>query len=160
MFDILFPRIIDNRLRGRALGFWLLVPVLILKLGIAGASLLTPGQANRADGIDGSSYSVAAIRHAEASTALLGLLHLSIGLLCVLAMIRYRAMTPLIYLWLILEFLGRRLVLGIYPIDRTPGTPSGSFVNIALISMLVFGFALSLWPRRNASREWTEVTVR
>ena len=151
MLGLLFPPVIDNRFRGQWLGFWLLAPVLFLKIGIAAASILAPHQANRADAIDLSTYSEAALRDAATSTALLGLLHLCIGLLCLLAMIRYRAMVPLIFLWLLFEFLARRLVLGLYPIDRTPGVSSGSIVNLVLITLLALGLALSLWPRRGAA---------
>jgi hypothetical protein len=151
MLRLLFPRVIDNRFRGQWVGYWLLAPVLVLKLGIAGASILTPGNANKADAIDLSTFSAAALREETMSTALLGLLHLCIGLYCVLAMIRYRAMVPLIYLWLLAEFLGRRVVLGLYPIERTPGASSGSIVNLVLLSMMVAGLALSLWPRRGAA---------
>jgi hypothetical protein len=150
MLRLLFPHVIDNRFRGQWLGFWLLAPVLLLKFGIAVASIVTPRQANRADAIDLSTYSQPALRGAATSTALLGLLHLSIALMCLLAMIRYRAMVPLVYLWLVVEFLGRRVILELYPIDRTPGTPSGSIVNIALMAMLALGLALSLWQRRDA----------
>lgn len=150
MLRTLFPPVIDNKYRGQWLGFWILAPVLFLKLGIAGASLLTPQRANSADAIDVSSFSPAAIQAELTSTALLGLLHLAIGLFGVLAMIRYRAMVPLIYLWLIAEFLARRVVLAAYPIDRVAGPSSGSVVNIVLLSLMVLGFALSLWPRRNA----------
>ena len=151
MLGLLFPPVIDNRFRGQWLGFWLLAPVLFLKIGIAAASILAPRQANRADAIDLSTYSGAALRDAATSTALLGLLHLCIGLLCLLAMIRYRAMVPLIFLWLLFEFLARRLVLGLYPIDRTPGVSSGSIVNLVLVSMLALGLGLSVWPRRDAA---------
>ncbi len=147
MLGLLFPRSIDNQFRGQRLGYWLMIPVLVLKFGIAVASILTPGNANRADAINLSTYSQAALRDA---TTLLGLLHLSIGLICLLAMIRYRAMVPLLYLWLVVEFLGRRVILAVYPIERTPGTSGGSMVNLALFAMLALGLALSVWPRRDA----------
>ena len=150
MLGLLFPRVIDNRFRGQWLGYWLLAPVLLLKFGIAIGSILTPGNANRADAINLSSYSAPALRAAMTSTALLGLLHLSIALICLLAMIRYRAMVPMIYLWLALEFLGRRVVLGVYPIERVPGPSSGSMINLVLIALLALGLALSVWPRRDA----------
>lgn len=149
MLGLLFPRVIDDRFRGQWLGYWLLAPVLLLKFGIAMASILTPRQANKADAIDLSTYSEAALRDAATSTALLGLLHLCIALFCLLAMIRYRAMVPLIYLWLVVEFLGRRVILDLYPIERTPGPSSGSVVNLVLIAMMVVGLALSVWPRRD-----------
>jgi hypothetical protein len=148
MLGLLFPRVIDNRFRGQWLGYWLMVPILILKFGIAGGSILTPGNAAKADAIDLSTYSAPALQGAMASTALIGLLHLCIGLFCLLAMIRYRALVPLIYLWLLVEFLGRRVIFDLYPIGRVPGTSNASIINLALLAMLVLGFALSLWPRR------------
>lgn len=111
-------------------------------------SIVNPRRANAADAIDLSSYSAAALRDAATSTALLGLLHLSIGLMGVLVMIRYRALVPLIFAWLMVEFLARRAVLGVYPIDRTPGTSSGSIVNLVLVWMMAIGLVLSVWPRR------------
>ena len=150
MLGLLFPPVIDNRFRGQWAGYWLLAPVLFLKLGVAFGSLLAPANANKADAIDLSRFSAAALRDETTSTALLGLLHLAIGLMGVLAMVRYRAMVPLIFLWLIAEFLGRRLVLTIYPIDRVAGPSSGSILNLVLVSLMVLGLALSLWPRRAA----------
>ena len=148
MLSPMFPPVIDNTYRGQRAGYWLLAPVLFVKIGIALGSIVNPRGANAADGIDLSSFSVAALREGATTTALLGLLHLAIGLFCVLAMVRYRAMTQLIYLWLIAEFLGRRVVLGLYPIDRVSGSSSGAYVNMALAGMLVIGFALSMWRRR------------
>jgi len=151
MFALLFPGVIDNRFRGQWLGYWLLAPVLVMKFGIALASIVTPRRANAADAIDLSTYSPAALSDAATSTALLGLLHLCIALFCLLGMIRYRAMVPLIYLWLIVEFMGRRIVLEVYPMQRTPGLSGGSVVNLVLIAMLALGLVLSVWPRRSAS---------
>jgi hypothetical protein len=150
MLGLLFPRVIDNRFGGQRLGYWLLAPVLFLKIGIAVGSILTPGASNKADAIDLSSYSEPALRAAMTSTALLGLLHLCIGLMGLLAMIRYRAMIPLVYLWLLVEFLGRRVVLEFYPIERLHGPSSGSIINLALFALLACGLALSVWPRGEA----------
>jgi hypothetical protein len=150
MLDLLLPRVIDNRFRGQWPGYWLLAPVLFLKLGIAVGSILSPRAASKADAIDLSTYSAAALRDAMTSTALLGLLHLCIGAFSVLAMIRYRAMVPLVYLWLLAEFLGRDVILALYPMQRTPGVASGSILNQVLLAMMVAGLALSVWPRRGA----------
>lgn len=150
MLRLLFPSAFDTKFRGQWLGFWLLAPVLLLKLAIAVVSIVMPAKANGADAIDVSTYSEAALRDAATSTALLGLLHLCIGVIGVLAMVRYRAMVPLVFLWLLAEFFGRRVVLSLYPIDRVDGASSVSPVNIVLLSLMVVGFALSLWRRRNA----------
>ena len=150
MLRLLLPRVIDNRFRGQWLGYWLIAPVLFVKTGIALVSMLTPGQANKADAIDLSTYSAAALHDAMTFTALLGLLHFCIALFCLLAVIRYRALVPLIYLWLLIEFLARRVILELYPMDRVHGLASGSLVNLVLFTMLALGLALSVWPRRDA----------
>ncbi len=150
MLGLLFPRVIDNRFRGQWLGYWLMVPVLVLKFAIAVGSILTPRQANRADAIDLSTYSEPALRDAMASTALLGLLHLCIGLVCLLAMIRYRALVPLVWLWLLIELLGRQVIFELYPIGLVHGPSGGSIINLALFAMLALGLTLSVWPRRDA----------
>jgi hypothetical protein len=152
MLNILLPPVIDRTFRGQWLGFWLLAPVLFVKLAIGAMSIVSPERAHSADAIDVSSFSEAALREAMTSTALLGLVHVFIGLMGVLAMVRYRAMVPLIYVWLLAEFLARRLVLALYPIDREAGVSSGSIINMVLLSLMVLGLALSVWPRRAAPR--------
>lgn len=146
MLSRIFPQTIDNKLNGHWLGYLLLIPVLLLKFMIAIGSMVMPAEANSTDGIEMSGYPVTALQEAIASTALLGLLHLSIGLICVLALIRYRAMIPLIYVWLLFEFAGRRLLLDIYPIERAGDTSSASIMNLVLLALMVVGFGFSVWP--------------
>jgi len=81
MFNRIFPRTIDNTLSGQWLGYWLLVPILLMKLLIAIGSMVVPAEANSTDGIVMSDYPATALQEAIASTALLGLLHLCIGLI-------------------------------------------------------------------------------
>ncbi len=148
MLSKIFPQTIDNKLNGQWLGYLLLVPVLLLKIAIAIGSMVMPAEANSTDGIEMSGYPVTALQEAIASTALLGLLHLSIGLIGVLALIRYRAMIPLIYVWLLFEFAGRRLLLTIYPIERAGDTSTASTINLMLLALMVVGFGFSIWPRK------------
>ena len=150
MLQRLFPTRIDNIYRGQWIGFWLLAPVLLLKIAIALGSILTPANASGADGIDISSFSPAALRDAASSSALLGWLHLCIAMVGVLAMARYRAMVPMIYIWLLVEFLGRRVILNQYPIDRVASPPPASIINLVLLTIMGLGLCLSLWPRRRA----------
>jgi hypothetical protein len=44
------------------------------------------------------------------------------------------------------------VVLALYPIDREAGVSSGSIINLVLLSLMVLGLALSVWPRRSATR--------
>ena len=55
-----------------------------------------------------------------------------------------------IYLWLLAEFLGRRVVFALHPVDRIQGPSAGANINTVLLAMMVLGLALSLWPRRVA----------
>jgi hypothetical protein len=50
-----------------------------------------------------------------------------------LALVRYRAMIPLMFALLVLEYLSRGLILQFLPIVRS-GTPPGSVVNLALLA--------------------------
>jgi hypothetical protein len=47
---------------------------------------------------------------------------------------------------LLLEHLGRKLILHFLPIVTT-GTPPGIFVNLGLLALMIGGLALSLWRR-------------
>ena len=66
-----------------------------------------------------------------------------IYLLCVLAMVRYRSAIPFIFVLLVLEHLGRTLILQFVPIART-GTPIGPTVNLVLFASMLVGMVLSL----------------
>jgi hypothetical protein len=77
--------------------------------------------------------------------ALLGLRALVISLLCVIAIVRYRAMIPLLTLMLLVLNISGRVVLFVHPIARSGGVqPIGFYVNLFLLAVLIAGFALSL----------------
>ena len=62
MPSILLPPVIDRTFRGQWLGFWLLAPVLFVKLAIGTMSLVNPEQAHNADASDVSTFTPAALR--------------------------------------------------------------------------------------------------
>ncbi len=72
------------------------------------------------------------------------------ALVCVVALVRYRAMVPSLLALLVLDYLIRRVVLRFIPIVRT-GTPPGVFINIALLAMMIAALALSLRRARTAA---------
>ena len=76
--------------------------------------------------------------------ALLGLAAFVICLLCILVLVRYRSMVPVMFALLLLQSLGGRLILRFLPIVRT-GTPPGFYVNLVLLALMIIGLALSLW---------------
>ncbi len=151
MLDRLFPRQIDNAYRGRRLGLWLFVPILIVELGIGGNSMINPHTvAATADGIPVDSYGPAGAAQVISLFALLGFCRLLFALLGVLALIRYRAAIALIYLVFLALHLGNKVLNLAHP-TVSSGAPSaglGSAVVLTLLAMLLVGFALSLSERR------------
>jgi hypothetical protein len=104
--------------------------------------------ASSPDAIPLDTYSPAAARTIVSLFALLGLLRLVICFLCVLALLRYRAMIPLMLSMLVVEYLSRRLILQFLPIVRS-GTPPGSVVNLGLLGVMIVGLLLSLGGNRH-----------
>jgi hypothetical protein len=60
-----------------------------------------------ADGIPLDTFTSGGAETVVSVTALLGLSHFLLASLCVLALIRYRAMIPLMYVLLLAEYLGK-----------------------------------------------------
>jgi hypothetical protein len=71
-----------------------------------------------------------------------------ICLLCILVLVRYRSMVPLMLALLLLEHLSRKLILQFLPIVRT-GTPPGFLINFMLLALMIAGLALSLLRSRS-----------
>ena len=147
MLGRVFPRQFDNTYRGHWLAIWILVPVVLLELVIgANSIILTRMVAMGADGIPLDRFGAEAATTVISLFALLGLSRLLFALLGVMALIRYRAMIPFIYLLLLALQLGSKALLLLHPAIRSIGhnTASGSAVILALIVMLLTGFVLSL----------------
>src|ERR1700682_1874394 len=106
MLNRLLPAQIDNRYRGHKLALWLLYPITFLNLVIDLVSIFSAdGGARSADGIPLDTFSAAAARAVVGVAAYLGLADLVLVVFSVLALVRYRAMVPLIYLVIVIEFL-------------------------------------------------------
>lgn len=156
MLSRLFPRVLDNDYRGHRAALWLLVPVVLLKavMGFNCAGL-NPFVDNRdimqgVDGIPLATFPPQAADMLVFMFAAWGLGLLLLSLVGVVALVRYRAMIPMVYLLLGAEQLGRQFMGSTNPIERLA---SGNFsaallINLALSTILVVGFVLSLWPRR------------
>lgn len=147
MMQRLLPRSIDNRYAGSTAALWLLGLVLVTR-SAQSLSILVDGPAiiTGADGIPLDTYAPVAAGTVVATVALAGMARLVLCLLGFLILARYRAAAGLMFLALIVEHLGRMLVLQIYPIVRT-GSPPGPVVNQALFACMVLGLALALWRR-------------
>ena len=78
---------------------------------------------------------------------LLCFLNILVCLVGVLALARYRAMVPLIYLVVLLLFAGMKVLGLLYPIPRASGAPSGMII-IAMLAVTLLGCLLSLLDTR------------
>jgi hypothetical protein len=142
------PRTIDNTYRGHKAALWILGLLVLLKLVMSWNSIVNGRSvATRADGLPLDTYSADAAQTIVAMFGMWAVAHLMICLLCILALVRYRAFVPFLFAWLLVEQLGRKLLLQFIPIIRV-GAPPSTAVNLALIALMVAGLALSLWERR------------
>lgn len=150
MFDRLCPRSFDNVYRGYWLGAWIfgLVVAGRLAMGVNG-TFNTESVAVSADGIPLSTYPSAAAQTVVALFALTALLNLTLGVLGGLALIRYRAMIPLLFLLYLLQSIGTRILLLVHPLLRT-STTVGSTVVLGLLALSALGLVLSLMSGKPA----------
>jgi hypothetical protein len=150
MIERLFPRRADNRFEGLRPALWLLGALIALKLAMSLNSILnTRWVAVGADGIPLASYGPEAARQVLLLFALMALGHLALTLIALVALVRYRALVPFIYLILLGEALARRIVAQSYSAPGARMTDIAWFVNYGLLAALVLGLALSLVRTRN-----------
>lgn len=154
MLDRLLPVRFDNTYRGSKIALSFFGAVVLVRIAIGFGSIFNGyGAATGPDGIPLATFPDAASQTVVSLFAMLGLSRLLLGLLCVLALIRYRSMVPLLFLVLLIEQLGRQLVMTWLPIPRV-GEPPVSMLHWTLLVLIVAGLGLSLLPRPGArSRE-------
>lgn len=144
MLDRILPRHADNTYRGFRLALWLFALLVLMKLAMSVNSIFNGrGVATSADGIPLDTFTPAGAQAVVSLFASWGLAHLTIGLLCIVVLIRYRALVPLMFALVLLEHLSRRLISYYMPIART-GSPPAPIVNVVLFTLEIAGLALSL----------------
>ena len=159
MLSRLFPKQAGNAYRGHWLGAVLLAVVVAVK-GLQGvvSVAMTDEIAKGADGIDVSQLNAAGVADLMLSIALIGFYIVTISLIGVLVLIRWRALVPLMLLVQLIAQLGARVVIALHPIPRLAapengfaGHPVGFYVNLALLALTVLGLVLSLTGKRYRS---------
>ena len=145
--NAILPPSIDNVYRGHPLALWLFGVVLLAKTGIALGTLFNGRTAAQsADGIPLDRFGAEAAQAVVALFAIWGLAQLVFSVLGVLALTRYRALIPFVFVLLLVEHLARKTILWVKPIART-GTPPGFYINLALVALMAVGLVLSLRGR-------------
>lgn len=146
----LLPRQADNSFEGLRPALWLLGLLILVKLAMSLNSIFnTESVAVGADGIPLASFGPEAARQVLLLFALLALGQLTITLVALTALIRYRALVPFVYLVLLGEQLARRLIAQSYAAPGARMTDTAWYVNYGLLALLALGLILSLIPRRN-----------
>lgn len=153
MLGRLFPKQLDNAYRGHWLAIWILVPIVLLKLAMGfNVAGLNPWVTTRfiiqnADGIPIDTFGAEAASVVVFLFASWGLCLLTLSLLGVIVLLRYRTMMPLIYLLLSIEQIGRKAISYVSPIIRpaaADGVSVGALINWGLSAGLLIGLILSL----------------
>lgn len=153
MLHRLFPRQIDNAYQGHVLAIWLFAPVVLMKLAmgfnVAGLNPWVPSRfiLESVDGVPVDSFPSEAASFAVFMFASWGLGLFVLTLLAGVALVRYRAMLPLMILAMTLEQVGRKLLSEIYlaaRVDASGAIPASAWINWALTAALVLALALSL----------------
>jgi hypothetical protein len=153
MLSRIFPRQLDNTYSGYRLAIWLFVPIVLVKLAMgANVAGLNPWIDNRqvlktADAIPLDTFGTEAASVVVFLFASWGLALLLLSLLGIVALIRYRAMIPLMYLVLAIEQIGRKGIGLVSPIVRaaeSEALSAGALINWGLTAALVIGLVLSL----------------
>lgn len=152
MLERLFPRQADNRFEGLRPALWLLALLICLKLAMSVNSILnTETVAAGADGIPLASYGPAAAREVLLLFALMALGQLTITLIALATLIRWRALLPFVYLMLLAEQLARRAIARSHAAPDARITDVAWYVNYGLLTLLFLGLALSLIPAPGGS---------
>jgi hypothetical protein len=156
MLRRLFPTRLDNEgYRGRVAALWLFALFLLLRaiMGVNGAintRAIATGDGFRLDGLGAGGAETILYLFRILSLAQLPLV--AIG---AVALWRWRAMVPFLYLVLLADQIVRRLVAQANPVPRTEAAAVGLGINLALLALLAAGLVLSLWSRRGAAGDPT-----
>ncbi len=143
---LVLPRQVDNQFRGHKLALLLFGLLVFLKTIISLNSILNGDSIATGDGIPLDTFPAVAAQAYVSLFALLGLAQLMLCLLCIVALVRYRGLIPLLFALFLIEFLGRRLIFQSLPVERT-ATAVPTVINLVLLALMLGGLALSLWRR-------------
>lgn len=148
MIGRLLPARLDDAYRGHKVALWLFGALVLMKAGMA-ANATFNGYvvASSADGIPLDTFGPAATQAIVSLFAAWGLGQLTISVVCVVVLARYRGAVPFMFALLLLEHVSRALMFQVIPIEKTGGASPASVVNAILYALEIGGLALSLRTR-------------
>ena len=149
MIEKLFPKQLNNDYRGVPVAKWTFVAMVILTLARSLAHIFLPdGGAQSIATIPLDAYSPGAAQVVIGMFAQWGLTQLMFGLLYVLVLWRYQSLIPLMWLFVVFEWLGR-LLTGLVKPFETVGTAPGAIGNLVIPVLALVMLVLSLRDRNN-----------
>lgn len=144
MLDRLLPRSLDRGFRGHWAALWLLVPIVFLRIAISLLHIFSAdGGAQSISTIPLDSYPPGAAQNIIAIFARMGLDQLILGVLCVVVLLRYRALIPLMYALIVLQYVAEKGVAHFKPLSLA-GTSAASTPALVLTVLSAAGLVLSL----------------
>ncbi len=150
----LFPRAIDNEFPGVKLALWVFYPFVALTLWRSQHHIFsTDGGAQSIATIPLDTYPSVAANTIIGIFALWGLSQLVIGLMYLIAAMRYRALIPLLYLFAALEYAVRAFYISTFKTIETAGTAPGAAANLPLPGFAFVMLVLTLWPTKRTAQK-------
>jgi hypothetical protein len=144
MFDRVLPSPVDNRVRGHKVALWLFYPIALMTLVRSCIHIFrSDGGAQSIATIPLDTFTDAGAASLIALFAQWGLSQLVLALLFVVVLLRYRSLLSLMYVLLLVEYLGR-LSIGAWKPIVTLETPPGGPGSILVLALSLIGLVLSL----------------
>lgn len=153
MFERILPRTFDNRFQGHMLALWLFAPLVAMKIIMSLVHIFFK---------DGGAQSLATIpldslmaEDANTIVALfahMGVAQLLLGVLCLVVLLKYRSMIPLMYSLMLLNYFAEDWIAALKPMSMIGVSGSSVFAQI-LLMMTIFGFVLSLYRPPQGSKK-------
>ncbi|MEC8038853.1 MAG: hypothetical protein VX152_11245 [Pseudomonadota bacterium] len=140
-----FPSVLNNQFRGHRIALYAFYALTALTLWRSQHHLFAhDGGAQSIASIPLDTYAGNAADTVVGIFALWGLSQLIIGLIYLLAAIRYRSLIPLLYVLFTFEY-AMRFWIGANKAIETAGTAPGGVINLPFMIAGVVLFALSIW---------------
>lgn len=151
MLHRVFPTSLDNQFPGHKIALYVFYALTALTLWRSQHHLFAhDGGAQSIASIPLDTYPSNAAETVVGIFGLWGLSQLILGLIYLIAAIRYKAMIPFLYVLFTLEY-AMRLWVGANKTIETAGTAPGSLINLPFMIAGVVLFALSIWKPERSS---------
>jgi hypothetical protein len=147
MLERLLPPLAGNEYRGNRLALWIFYPITFATIVRSCIHIFRfDGGAQSIATIPLDSYTQGGGAAVVTIFAFWGLSQLLLGILSLVVLLRYRALIPLMYLLLLIEYLGR-MAIGLAKPLATLETPPGARFGFVMILLALGGLLLSLWQK-------------